>query len=317
MDSINAVCCIKGEIHSIMTLMRLNTKWAKHKLYSREAISPEESSLVQSFRVLIEYLEGMFDIRDVDCVMYIQPFHQLIVSEHASGPLTIAAISALSKFALYGFLACGYPNAEYGINLISNCICKCVFEETDWESDEVVLLKLLELSTMALRCDASSHLTIRAAWNIYSTCISIHNQYRASKILKSEAATALRHLTLSIFSRAYATLGSNGNGNSSRSSNNGNTNKINDVPIDQKSSAKGDEKGSWEKAAIMYKLNSPVGITLLYTKIMVVLSSLMDPTSATAGDSVKFALSLVNIALEAGGPTLSTIGNSLVNQSIN
>ena len=127
MDSVNAVSCIKGEIHSIMTLMRLNTKWAKHKLYAREVISPEESSLVQSFRVLIEYLEGMFDIRDVDCVMYIQPFHQLIVSEHASGPLTIAATSALSKFALYGFLACGYPNAELGINLISDCICRCVF----------------------------------------------------------------------------------------------------------------------------------------------------------------------------------------------
>ena len=65
---------------------------------------------------------------------------------------------------------------------------------------------------MALRCDASSHLTIKAAWNIYSTCISIHNQYRASKILKSEAATALRHLTLSIFSRAHGTLGDNDEG---------------------------------------------------------------------------------------------------------
>lgn len=178
MDSVNAVSCIKGEIHSIMTLMRLNTKWAKPGLYSREVISPEESQLVQSFRALIEYLEGMFDIRDVDCVMYIQPFHQLIVSEHASGPLSIAAISALSKFALYGFLDSDYPNAGPGINLITNAISRCVFEETDWESDEVVLLKLLELSTMTMRCEAARHLTVKAAWDIYSTCISIHNQYR-------------------------------------------------------------------------------------------------------------------------------------------
>jgi hypothetical protein len=174
MDSINAVSCIKGEIHSIMTLMRLNTKWNKSKMYSREVVTPDENSLVQSFRVLIEYLEGMFDIRDVDCVMYVQPFHQVIVSENASGPLTIAAVTALSKFALYGFLDASYPNANNGINLISKAICRCVFEETDWESDEVVLMKLLELSTMTMRCDSSSHLTVKAAWDIYSTCISIH-----------------------------------------------------------------------------------------------------------------------------------------------
>jgi hypothetical protein len=86
--------------------------------------------------------------------------------------------------------------------MISNAITRCIFEETDWESDEVVLMKLLELSTMTFRCDASSHLTVRSAWDIYFTCISIHNQYRASKILKSEAATTLRHLTLAIFARA-------------------------------------------------------------------------------------------------------------------
>ena len=53
MDSINAVSCIKGEIHSMMTLMRLNTKWAKQIYSSREVSQPDENSLVQSFRVLI------------------------------------------------------------------------------------------------------------------------------------------------------------------------------------------------------------------------------------------------------------------------
>jgi hypothetical protein len=78
MDSINAVSCIKGEIHGMLTLMRLNTKWAKHQIYSRDANKQEENELVQSFRVLIDYLGGMFDIRDVDCVMYILPFHQVV-----------------------------------------------------------------------------------------------------------------------------------------------------------------------------------------------------------------------------------------------
>jgi hypothetical protein len=73
--------------------------------------------------------------------------------------------------------------------MLANCISRCIFEETDWESDELILMKLLELSALCLQCDASKLLTISAAWDIYSTCMSIHSHYRASKILKSEAET--------------------------------------------------------------------------------------------------------------------------------
>jgi golgi-specific brefeldin A-resistance guanine nucleotide exchange factor 1 len=277
----------------MMTLMRLNTKWAKQIYYPSANLSQNENSLVQAFRTLIEYLGGMFDIGDVDCVMYIQPFHQVIISDQASGPLTSAALSALSKFALYGFLDASYPNAAQGINLISNAICRCVFEETDWESDEVVLMKLLELSTMTLRCDASSHLTVKASWDIYSTCITIHNQFRASKILRSEAATALRHLTLSIFGRAHRTP--------LHSSVFQKTTEF--VPISKSTECSLEDYASitWEKDSTCLKLSSPIGLTLIFGKIMTILSSLMDPEGQKS-DGIKFALSLINIALEAGGP---------------
>lgn len=279
----------------MMTLMRLNTKWAKQIYYPSANLSQSENSLVQAFRTLIEYLGGMFDICDVDCVMYIQPFHQVIISEQASGPLTSAALSALSKFALYGFLDASYPNSAQGINLISNAICRCVFEETDWESDEVVLMKLLELSTMTLRCDASSHLTVKASWDIYSTCITIHNQYRASKILRAEAATALRHLTLSIFGRAHRTpLHSSVFQKPTEF-----------VPISKSTECSLEEYTpiTWEKDCTHLKLSSPIGLTLIFGKIMTILSSLMDPEGQKS-DGIKFALSLVNIALEAGGPVI-------------
>ena len=110
--------------------------------------------------------------------MYLDPFHQVVVSEHASGPLTSAALSSLNKFALYGFLSGDMPRAGEGINLLAHCIPSCVFEETDWESDEIILVKLLELSTTCLRCDASSMLTVSAGWDIFSTCLSIYQQAR-------------------------------------------------------------------------------------------------------------------------------------------
>ena len=222
---LNGVSCIKGEIHSLVTLMRLHTRWSQNKrgssssstsLVSSSSSSSssssassgyrEENAIVRSFRKLNEYLEGIFDLREVDCVVYLTPFHEVIVSENASGLLTSASLSSISKFVSYGFLCPGFPRVREGIALIANCISRCVFEESDWESDEVILMKLLELSTLTLRCDASSLLTVGAAWEMYSTCIAIHSQYRASKILRSEAETALRNLTLTTFSRAYNAL---------------------------------------------------------------------------------------------------------------
>ena len=63
-------------------------------------------------------------------------------------------------------------------------------------------MKLLELSALTLGCAAAPLLTVGHAWDIYSTCLNIHTQSRASKILRSEAETCLRHLTLTAFSRA-------------------------------------------------------------------------------------------------------------------
>ena len=178
MDKINGVTCIKGEVHNIMTLLRLNTRWAAPARFSGELLIQNESPLIRSFRRLNERLEGIYDLRSVDCVSYLLPFHQVIISEHASGPLTSTALSSLSKFVLYGFLSPHFLRAREGINLIASAIPMCKFEETDWESDEVIFMKLLELSALCLQCDSSQLLKVSVAWDIFNTCSSIHSQYR-------------------------------------------------------------------------------------------------------------------------------------------
>ena len=82
----------------------------------------EDDTLMQAFRRLNSYLEGLYDVHTLDCVAYLLPFQQVIVSEHASGALTSAALSALSKFALYGFLSRDLPRAREGIEMVGDCI---------------------------------------------------------------------------------------------------------------------------------------------------------------------------------------------------
>ena len=49
---------------------------------------------------------------------------------------------------MYGFLSIDHPHVDKGINLIANCISHCVFEESDRESDEVILLKVSDSEHM-------------------------------------------------------------------------------------------------------------------------------------------------------------------------
>ncbi len=274
MDRVNAVLCIKGEIHSLITSIRLNSRWSMQPArLSRDSSHNDDSNPINAFRRLNEYLEGLYDLEKVECVSYVKPFHDIIISDKANGPLTSAALSSLSKFILYGFFKPTYPGVVEGINLLANSISHCVFEETDWESDELILIKLLELSTLCFQCDASEKLTVSSAWDVYSTCISIHNHYRASKILKSQAENALVHLTLATFNRAAS---------------------LSDNTVDPTTDT--DDMSLVDEAGVMQML----------LKVMSVLGGFCDMQKNTP-ETVKFALRLVNTAVEAGGLSLGMI----------
>ena len=292
MDVINAVSCIKAEINNVTTLLRLNTKWAGKRYVSATQIK-EELRLVNLFKQLNEQLEGVFDIEKIDCVNYLLPFQKIIISEYTNGPLTNAALNALCKFVLYGFINPDLNiNCKKGVETIAICISGCVFEESDWQSDEVIMLKLLELSSILYKSNSSALLTVEASWEIFSTCLSIHNQFKASKILLSEAETSLRHLTLTAFSKANNALKTFDN---------------NSFMTHFTESIKGK---SWDQVSISYYISNPIGITLLLGKIMTVLSNLMD-SEKHSSEYVKFSLSLINVALEAGGTSLGSV-NPLV-----
>jgi hypothetical protein len=241
--------------------------------------------MVLAFRRLNEYLEGIFDLRELDCVMYIAPFHDVVVSNQFSGPLTCAALSSLSKFVMFGFMSLDYPRIREGIALVAHCVARCLFEETDWESDAIILMKLLELATLVLRCDASSLLSVSAVWNIFLACITIYDK-NPSSVLRSEAETALRHLTLITFSRAPA---------ATQKHLPKLTVSLREIII------------NWDDLSQNNFFAGSVGIVLLLTKLITVYSGLLD-LQAQPVQTVKLALSLVNIGLEAGGPSLGLVG---------
>ena len=307
-NRMSAVNCIKGEIRAVTVLLKMYLSWSQssssssvtHHDYSYSSgMYQDDDGFLASFRRLNDYLERRHSLLDVDCVAYLRPFYGIVISQRASGPLTNAALSSLSKFVFYGFLSVDCPHAREGIHLVAQCITQCVFEETDWESDELILMKLLELAILCYRCDASSLLTIESMWDVYSTCISIHNHYRASKILKSEAESSLKLLTLSLFSRLHDDPSSE---ELQATENDAVNQRLWKLDADIVS----DSGWDFIKQQQSMDMSSRMGLCLLLSKVMAVLSDLIDLQRQSL-DTVRIALSIVNVALEAGANQLSSV----------
>lgn len=66
----NAVLCVKGEIHNVLTVLRLNSRWASRERFSKEVPLQAESPLSRAFKGLHSHLEEVDDLANVDTVRW-------------------------------------------------------------------------------------------------------------------------------------------------------------------------------------------------------------------------------------------------------
>ncbi|CAI5739761.1 unnamed protein product [Peronospora destructor] len=193
--------CVKGEIHNVLSMMRVNARWASADRFTQEIPASTQSPMMRAFKQLHYELQSVTDLADVDTVTYLLPFVMVIESERTSGIITGAAISAVNKFLLYGLITCESLRADVAINRIAVCVYRCRFEETHRADDEAVLMKLLELVEYAVRCDAGHLISGDNLWKMLQLCYSIRSQTRSSMHLCRSADNTLSHLVLTVFDR--------------------------------------------------------------------------------------------------------------------
>ncbi|TYZ68326.1 hypothetical protein PybrP1_007605 [[Pythium] brassicae (nom. inval.)] len=193
--------CVKGEIHNVLSMMRVNARWASHDRFTQEIPAATQSPLLRAFKQLHYELQGATELADVDTVTYLLPFVMAVESERTSGYITGAALSSLNKFLLYGLITAESLRADVAINRIAVCVARCRFEETHRADDEAVLMKLLELVEYAVRCDAGPLITGENVWKMAQLCYSISCQPRSSLHLARAAENTLAHLVLTVFDR--------------------------------------------------------------------------------------------------------------------
>lgn len=233
----NNVCkVIKGEIHNVLNIMRTDPRCASPLRFVEEMPTDEQHPLLLRFRELHrsvtewELKHGHDGPSQPEARLYLPPFCMAIRSRDISARVTGAALQALQKFLLYGFLAAEGPNA---FTTIADTLLLCTFEESssfaknekaigtrgepsvgrlttgrvgasdalDRGDDEQVVLRLLDLSALIVRT-ASSELKPDVVVGLLDICLHVsHRAKRASGLLKSAASDAMKQIVLEIFSR--------------------------------------------------------------------------------------------------------------------
>ncbi|KDO19550.1 hypothetical protein SPRG_21512 [Saprolegnia parasitica CBS 223.65] len=269
----NGVNCVKGEIHNVLSVMRVNARWASTSRFKREIPTHTQSPLLRRFKELHVQLEGVMDLGDVDTLNVLEPFVHVIESEKTSGIITGAAVSSLNKFLLYGLIPPDGLRATEAINRIALCVSRCRFEETHRDVDEMVLMKLMELLECCVRCEAGRLISGDNIWKMVHTCYSISCQPRASMHLCHTAENTLAHVILTVFDR------------------------IADMdPIVLGADEDDNEREDNESEVVV-----PYGIPVL-EQLLTFLSDLIKPKEKE--DTTVLGLSLINLVLETAGTGL-------------
>lgn len=120
------------------------------------------------------------DLYQLDALTLLSPFLAVIRSSDTTGPITAIALSSIDKFLTYSLIHLQSPSLALAMSQVSAAGTHCRFEASDSISDEVVLLKILDVLRNALTGPVGHILTDEAVCEMMETGLSMCCQMRLS-----------------------------------------------------------------------------------------------------------------------------------------
>eukprot|EP01137_Pigoraptor_chileana_P021559 Opistho-2@85444 len=203
----NGVHIVQAEVTLVVTSMRRNQRWSSYQQ------NEERDPILQRFASLKELLTITSDLHSVDIGELIIPFLEVIRSEETTGPITGVALSSVNKFLSYGIIDPHSPHASRGIRLIADAVTNARFPATDAVTDEVVLMKIVQVPRTILMTPIGHLLSDDAVCEMMQTCFRICFQKRLSEVLRRSAEQTLVDMIQKLFGRLDEFVGTDGDGN--------------------------------------------------------------------------------------------------------
>ncbi|EPS65079.1 hypothetical protein M569_09697, partial [Genlisea aurea] len=193
-------CIVNAEIGAVLAVMRRNVRWGVHYGHDDEQL---EHSLIISFKELRKKIFSWQNLwHTIDPVLYIQPFLDVVKSDETGAPITGVALSSIYNILILQILDSITVNVEKALHLIVDAVTTCRFEVTDPASEEVVLMKILQVLLACMKSQTSNRLSNHHVCSIVNTCFRIvHQASSKSELLQRTSRHTMLELVRCIFQK--------------------------------------------------------------------------------------------------------------------
>ncbi|WOG94114.1 hypothetical protein DCAR_0313407 [Daucus carota subsp. sativus] len=189
---------VNSEIGAVLAVMRRNVRWGVNYMAEDDQL---EHSLIHSFKELRKKI-FMWQSRwkTVNPVLYLKPFLDVIQSDETGAPITGVALSSVYKILTLEVIDLDSVNVDEAFQLIVDAVTSCRFEVTDPGSEEVVLVKILQVLLACMKNKASVKLSNQHVCNIVNTCFRVvHQASSKGELLQRIARHTMHELVRCIF----------------------------------------------------------------------------------------------------------------------
>ncbi|XP_054653677.1 Golgi-specific brefeldin A-resistance guanine nucleotide exchange factor 1 isoform X2 [Dunckerocampus dactyliophorus] len=191
-----SIYIVQGDITSVVGAIKRNSRWNTHT-----HLDEEQDPLLNSFGHLKEILSNIKELSDVEPNVFLRPFLEVVRSEDTTGPITGLALTSVNKFLSYGLIDANHEGAAEAIENMADAVTHARFVGTDPASDEVVLMKILQVLRTLLLTPVGAHLTNESVCEIMQSCFRICFEMRLSELLRKSAEHTLVDMVQLLFSR--------------------------------------------------------------------------------------------------------------------
>ncbi|XP_074814623.1 Golgi-specific brefeldin A-resistance guanine nucleotide exchange factor 1 isoform X6 [Natator depressus] len=187
---------VQGEINTVVGAIKRNARWNTHT-----HLDEERDPLLHSFSLLKEVLNNITELSEIEPNVFLRPFLEVIRSEDTTGPITGLALTSVNKFLSYALIDPSHEGTAEGMENMADAVTHARFVGTDPASDEVVLMKILQVLRTLLLTPVGAHLTNESVCEIMQSCFRICFEMRLSELLRKSAEHTLVDMVQLLFTR--------------------------------------------------------------------------------------------------------------------
>ncbi|GLJ15134.1 hypothetical protein SUGI_0247540 [Cryptomeria japonica] len=191
-------CIVNTEVSAVLAVMRRNARWAGHYMAGDDQL---DHSLIHSLKELRRQIfSWKQEWQNINPSIYLKPFLDVIRSDETGAPITGVALSAVYKILTMEVFDLHTVHVDLAMHSVVDAVTGCRFEVTDPASEEVVLMKILQVLLACMKSKMSLVLNNQDVCTIVNTCFRVvHQAGTKGELLQRTARHTMHELVRSIF----------------------------------------------------------------------------------------------------------------------